>query len=54
MKIEFRDQRSPVKFAVLFFFEKFNGASRGRKSEVRNQKGRKRYKLSSFLMYNDY
>ena len=30
---EDRGRRFPVKFAVLLFFEKFNGASRGRKLE---------------------
>jgi hypothetical protein len=26
-------QRSPVKFASLLFFEKFNGASKGQRTE---------------------
>ena len=37
-EIRIREQRSPVKFATLVFFEEFNGASRGRRSEVREQR----------------
>ena len=29
------DRRSPVKFAALLFFEKFNGASRDQRTEIR-------------------
>jgi hypothetical protein len=32
-KVGNRRQKSPVKFAALVFFEEFNGASRGPKSE---------------------
>jgi hypothetical protein len=37
-KSEVRDQRAPVKFATLVFFEEFNGVNRGR---VRTKEGEK-------------
>ena len=41
-----KDQMSPVKFATLVFFEEFNGASRGRRAEVRSQKSEVREQKS--------